>query len=137
MVKHYITGTNSWDIVELETHERNIIYKVSEAINYEGRHGYYRQFTCIDYDEGNENTFVICINKIKKGYTKELVDKMKSWEESDTKPYEYCDIIMGNANNDWERPYERFDISNIFVLCKNVWVTKEKSKQEIIDFIEH
>lgn len=48
VVKHYITGTNSWGVVELETHERNIIYKVSEAINYHGRHDYYRQFTCID-----------------------------------------------------------------------------------------
>ena len=50
VVKHYITGENSWGIVESETHERNMIYKVSEAIDYHGRHDYYRQFTCIDYD---------------------------------------------------------------------------------------
>lgn len=48
VVKYYITGTNSWSVVELETYERYIIYKVSEAINYHGRYDYYRQFACID-----------------------------------------------------------------------------------------
>ena len=104
VVKHYITGANSWGIVESETHERNMIYKLSEAINYHGRHDYYRQFTCVDNnEEGNRNTFDICLKKIKKGYTKELVDEMKTWEESDTNPYAYFDVITGNANNDGER----------------------------------
>lgn len=103
VVKNYITGANSWSIIKFETDERNMIYKVSEAINYEGRHDYYRQFTCIDDDEGNKNTFDICINKVKKGYTKELVDEMKTWEKSDTNPYAYSDVITGNANNDGER----------------------------------
>lgn len=104
MVKHYITGANSWSIIKDETDERNTMYKLSKAINYEGRHDYYRQVTCIDNDEEvNRNTFNICLEKIKKGYTKELVDEMKSWEESDINPYAYSDIITGNANNDGER----------------------------------
>lgn len=104
VVKHYITGANSWGIVESETHERNMIYKLSEAINYEGRYDYYRQFTCVDDDEeGNRNTFNVCLEMIKKGYTKELVDEMKGWEKSDTNPYAYSDVITGNANNDGER----------------------------------
>lgn len=104
VVKNYITGANSWDIVKSETDERNMIYKLSEAINYEGRHDYYRQVTCIDNDEEDDrNTFNICFQKIKKGNTKELVDEMKNWEESDINPYEYSDVITGNANNDGER----------------------------------
>ena len=104
VVKHYITGTNSWDIVELETHERNIIYKVSEAINYHGRHDYYRQFTCIDDDEEDDrNIFDIYLKKIKNGNVKEVVNEMQVWPESDTNPYAYSDVITGNANNDGER----------------------------------
>lgn len=104
VVKHYITGTNSWDIVESETHERNIIYKVSEAINYHGRHDYYRQFTCIDNDEEDDrNIFDIRLKKIKNGNVKEVVNEMQVGPESDTNAYAYSDVIMGNANNDGER----------------------------------
>ena len=104
VVKHYITGTNSWDIVESETHERNIIYKVSEAINYHGRHDYYRQFTCIDNDdEDDRNIFDIYLKKIKNGNVKEVVNEMQVGPVSDTKPYAYSDVITGNANNDGER----------------------------------
>ena len=104
VVKHYITGTNSWDIVELETHERNIIYKVSEAINYHGRHDYYRQFTCIDNDEEDDrNILNIYLKKIKNGNVKEVVNEMQLVPVSDTNPYAYSDVIMGNANNDGER----------------------------------
>ena len=104
VVKHYITGANSWDIVELETHERNIIYKVSEAINYHGRHDYYRQFTCIDNDdEDDRNIFDIYLKKIKNGNVKEVVNEMQVGPVSDTKPYAYSDVITGNANNDGER----------------------------------
>ena len=104
VVKHYITGTNSWDIVESETHERNIIYKVSEAINYHGRHDYYRQFTCIDNDdEDDRNIFDIYLKKIKNGNVKEVGNEMQVGPVSDTKPYAYSDVITGNANNDGER----------------------------------
>ena len=104
VVKHYITGTNSWDIVESETHERNIIYKVSEAINYHGRHDYYRQFTCIDNDdEDDRNIFDIYLKKIKNGNVKEVVNEMQLVPVSDTNPYAYSDVITGNANNDGER----------------------------------
>ena len=104
VVKHYITGANSWDIVELETHERNIIYKVSEAINYHGRHDYYRQFTCIDDDEEDDrNILNIYLKKIKNGNVKEVVNEMQVGPVSDTKPYAYSDVITGNANNDGER----------------------------------
>lgn len=104
VVKHYITGTNSWDIVESETHERNIIYKVSEAINYHGRHDYYRQFTCIDDDEEDDrNILNIYLKKIKNGNVKEVVNEMQIGPVSDTKPYAYSDVITGNANNDGER----------------------------------
>ena len=100
VVKHYITGANSWDIVKSETDERSIIYKVSEAINYHGRHDYYRQFTCIDNDEEDDrNIFDICLKKIKNGNVKE----MQLVPVSDTNPYAYSDVIMGNANNDGER----------------------------------
>ena len=104
VVKHYITGTNSWDIVELETHERNIIYKVSEAINYHGRHDYYRQFICIDNDdEDDRNILNIYLKKMKNGNVKEVVNEMQVGPVSDTKPYAYSDVITGNANNDGER----------------------------------
>ena len=104
VVKHYITGANSWGIVESETHERNIIYKVSEAINYHGRHDYYRQFTCIDNDEEDDrNIFDIGLKKIKNGNVKEVVNEMQLVPVSDTNPYAYSDVIMGNANNDGER----------------------------------
>ena len=104
VVKHYITGTNSWDIVKSETDERSIIYKVSEAINYHGRHDYYRQFTCIDNDEEDDrNIFDICLKKIKNGNVKEVVNEMQLVPVSDTNPYAYSDVIMGNANNDGER----------------------------------
>lgn len=104
VVKQYITGTNSWDIVELETHERNIIYKVSEAINYHGRHDYYRQFTCIDNDdEDDRNIFDIYLKKIKNGNVKEVVNEMQIGPVSDTNSYAYSDVITGNANNDGER----------------------------------
>ena len=104
VVKHYITGTNSWDIVKSETDERNIIYKVSEAINYHGRHDYYRQFTCIDDDEEDDrNILNIYLKKIKNGNVKEVVNEMQIGPVSDTKPYAYSDVITGNANNDGER----------------------------------
>lgn len=104
VVKHYITGANSWDIVKSETDERSIIYKVSEAINYHGRHDYYRQFTCIDNDEEDDrNIFDICLKKIKNGNVKEVVNEMQLVPVSDTNPYAYSDVIMGNANNDGER----------------------------------
>lgn len=104
VVKHYITGANSWGIVESETHERNMIYKVSEAIDYHGRHDYYRQFTCIDYDEEDDrNIFDIYLKKIKNGNVKEVVNEMQLVPVSDTNPYAYSDVIMGNANNDGER----------------------------------
>ena len=103
VVKHYITGANSWGIVESETHERNMIYKLSEAINYEGRYDYYRQFTCIDDEEGNRNTFNACLEMIKNGNVKEVVNEMQVWPESDINPYAYSDVITGNANNDGER----------------------------------
>ena len=104
VVKHYITGTNSWDIVESETHERNIIYKVSEAINYHGRHDYYRQFICIDNDdEDDRNILNIYLKKMKNGNVKEVVNEMQVGPVSDTKPYAYSDVITGNANNDGER----------------------------------
>ena len=104
VVKHYITGTNSWDIVKSETDERSIIYKVSEAINYHGRHDYYRQFTCIDNDEEDDrNIFDIYLKKIKNGNVKEVVNEMQLVPVSDTNPYAYSDVIMGNANNDGER----------------------------------
>ena len=104
VVKHYITGRNSWDIVELETHERNIIYKVSEAINYHGRHDYYRQFICIDNDdEDDRNILNIYLKKMKNGNVKEVVNEMQVGPVSDTKPYAYSDVITGNANNDGER----------------------------------
>ena len=104
VVKHYITGANSWGIVESETHERNMIYKLSEAINYEGRYDYYRQFTCIDDDEeGNRNTFNAFLEMIKNGNVKEVVNEMQVWPESDINPYAYSDVITGNANNDGER----------------------------------
>ena len=103
VVKHYITGTNSWDIVKSETDERNIIYKVSEAINYHGRHDYYRQFICIDDDEDDRNILNIYLNKIKNGNVKEVVNEMQVGPVSDTKPYAYSDVITGNANNDGER----------------------------------
>ena len=104
VVKHYITGTNSWDIVKSETDERSIIYKVSEAINYHGRHDYYRQFTCIDNDdEDDRNIFDIYLKKIKNGNVKEVVNEMQVGPVSDTKPYAYSDVITGNANNDGER----------------------------------
>ena len=104
VVKHYITGANSWDIVELETHERNIIYKVSEAINYHGRHDYYRQFTCIDNDdEDDRNILNIYLKKIKNGNVKEVVNEMQVGPVSDTNSYAYSDVITGNANNDGER----------------------------------
>ena len=104
VVKHYITGANSWDIVKSETDERSIIYKVSEAINYHGRHDYYRQFTCIDNDEEDDrNIFDIYLKKIKNGNVKEVVNEMQLVPVSDTNPYAYSDVIMGNANNDGER----------------------------------
>ena len=104
VVKHYITGANSWDIVKSETDERSIIYKVSEAINYHGRHDYYRQFTCIDNDEEDDrNIFDIYLKKIKNGNVKEVVNEMQVEPVSDTKPYAYSDVITGNANNDGER----------------------------------
>ena len=104
VVKHYITGTNSWGVVELETHERNIIYKVSEAINYHGRYDYYRQFTCIDNDEEDDrNIFDTCLKKIKNGNVKEVVNEMQIGQVSDTNSYAYSDVITGNANNDGER----------------------------------
>ena len=104
VVKHYITGTNSWDIVKSETDERNIIYKVSEAINYHGRHDYYRQFTCIDDDEEDDrNILNIYLKKIKNGNVMEVVNEMQIGPVSDTKPYAYSDVITGNANNDGER----------------------------------
>lgn len=104
VVKHYITGANSWGIVESETHERNMIYKVSEAIDYHGRHDYYRQFSCIDNDEEDDrNIFDIYLKKIKNGNVKEVVNEMQLVPVSDTNPYAYSDVIMGNANNDGER----------------------------------
>ena len=104
VVRRYITGANSWGIVESETHGRNMIYKLSEAINYEGRHNYYRQFTCIDDDEeGNRNKFNACLKKIKNGNVKEVVHEMQAWPESDINPYVYSDVITGNANNNGER----------------------------------
>lgn len=104
VIKHYMTGANSWGIVESETHERNMIYKLSEAINHEGRHGYYRQFTCIDNNEEfNRNIFDICLKKIKDGNVKEVVNEMQAWPESDINPYVYSDVITGNADNDGER----------------------------------
>ena len=104
VVKHYITGANSWDIVKSETDERSIIYKVSEAINYHGRHDYYRQFTCIDNDEEDDrNIFDICLKKIKNGNVKEVVNEMQLVPVSDTNSYAYSDVITGNANNDGER----------------------------------
>ena len=81
-----------------------MIYKLSEAINYEGRHNYYRQFTCIDdNEEGNKNTFDICLKKIKNGNVKEVVNEMQAWPESDINHYVYSDVITGNANNNRER----------------------------------
>ena len=104
VVKHYITGANSWDIVKSETDERSIIYKVSEAINYHGRHDYYRQFTCIDNDEEDDrNIFDIYLKKIKNGNVKEVVNEMQVWPVSDTNSYAYSDVITGNANNNGER----------------------------------
>ena len=104
VVKHYITGTNSWDIVKSETDERSIIYKVSEAINYHGRHDYYRQFTCIDNDEEDDrNIFDIYLKKIKNGNVKEVVNEMQIGPVSGTNSYAYSDVITGNANNDGER----------------------------------
>lgn len=104
VVKHYITGANSWDIVKSETDERSIIYKVSEAINYHGRYDYYRQFTCIDNDEEDDrNIFDIYLKKIKNGNVKEVVNEMQVGPVSDTNSYAYSDVITGNANNDGER----------------------------------
>ena len=104
VVKHYITGANSWDIVKSETDERSIIYKVSEAINYHGRHDYYRQFTCIDNDEEDDrNIFDIYLKKIKNGNVKEVVNEMQVGTVSDTNSYAYSDVITGNANNNGER----------------------------------
>ena len=104
VVKHYITGANSWDIVKSETDERSIIYKVSEAINYHGRHDYYRQFTCIDNNEEDDrNIFDIYLKKIKNGNVKEVVNEMQLWPVSYTNSYAYSDVITGNANNDGER----------------------------------
>lgn len=104
VVKNYITGANSWDIVKSETDERSMIYKVSEAINYEGGHDYYRQFTCIDDDEEyDRNIFGIYLKKIKNGNAKEVVNEMQIGPVSDTNPYAYSDVITGNANNDGER----------------------------------
>lgn len=104
VVKNYITGANSWDIVKSETDERSMIYKVSEAINYEGRHDYYRQFTCIDNDEEDDrNIFDIYLKKIKNGNAKEVVNEMQIGPVSDTNPYAYSDVITGNANNNGER----------------------------------
>lgn len=104
VVKNYITGANSWGIVESETDERNIIYKVSEAINYHGRYDYYRQFTCIDDDEEDDrNIFGIYLKKIKNGNVKEVVNEMQVGPESDTNSYAYSDVITGNANNNGER----------------------------------
>ena len=127
VVKHYMTGANSWGIVESETHERNMIYKLSEAISHEGRHGYYRQFTCIDNDEEDDrNIFDICLNKIKDGNVKEVVNEMQAWPESDINTYVYSDVITGNADNDGERVvYDDFTwiltVSNTgMTLFKNV-----------------
>ena len=127
VVKHYMTGANSWGIVESETHERNMIYKLSEAISHEGRHGYYRQFTCIDNDEEfNRNISDICLNKIKDGNVKEVVNEMQAWPESDINTYVYSDVITGNADNDGERVvYDDFTwiltVSNTgMTLFKNV-----------------